>query len=106
MLAVSHVNKVKRFQNFPFNTEGSAEFASWPFPGAQAIVPIGVKTHAPSPFLRTRSKGQQAYHPPLDCPVAAPNSVYPVLGSPSQGAVGAYLWLFGPDGFRSHSQGL
>lgn len=40
VLAVSHVNKVKRFQNFPFNTEGSAEFASWPFPGAQAIVPV------------------------------------------------------------------
>lgn len=40
VLAVSRVNKVKRFQNSPFNTEGSAEFASWPFPGAWAIVPV------------------------------------------------------------------
>lgn len=39
-LCACSVNKVKRFQNSPFNTEGSAEFASWPFPGARAIVPV------------------------------------------------------------------
>lgn len=59
LLAVSLVNEV----SFPFNTEDSAEFAIWSFPGAQAIMPDQVvkKTCAPNPVLRQSCRGHQAY---------------------------------------------
>lgn len=72
-------------QSFPFSAEGSAELASRSFPGAQDIVPVRVSERPVFRILLLgqSSRGHQACHPSLGCPVTPFSPVNPVLGSPS-----------------------